>query len=142
MRDAYQLRAGIIIPAPELQARLLSIINSPTYPKLHNPAYSVVANPFERRYQNCTDFVLDVLTAAIYRTDDVAIIKADEKAYFTPQLIKVDGLRRLFAPIFVSGMHTDDQGGEIHTATFQSIAGFMRTYKLASEVFEVPAVAN
>ncbi|HUN53115.1 MAG TPA: DUF2145 domain-containing protein [Candidatus Sulfotelmatobacter sp.] len=139
--DVYQLRAGVIVPTPELQARLLQTIASPTYAHLHNPAYSLVANPFARRYQNCTDFVLDVLTSAIYRTDDVAVIQADERAYFTPQVIAVGGLRRALAPIFVSGMHTDDQGREIRTATFQSLARFLQTYRLADAVFDVPEAA-
>ena len=36
--DVYELRAGVIIPTPELQARLLQTIDSPVYAGLHNPA--------------------------------------------------------------------------------------------------------
>lgn len=140
--DVYQLRAGVIIPSPELQARLLQTIDSPVYARLHNPAYSIVANPFDGRYQNCTDFVLDVLTAALYRTSDKAVIKADERAYFTPQVVKVDGFRRLLAGIFVAGMHSDDHDSEIRTATFQSIAEFLQRYNLAEAVLEVPETSG
>ena len=35
-----QLRAEVIVPSPELQARLLRTIASPTYAKRHNPRYS------------------------------------------------------------------------------------------------------
>ena len=43
---AHELRAGIIIPKPELQKRLLAVIGSDTYKSLHNPNYSALANPF------------------------------------------------------------------------------------------------
>ena len=41
-----QLEAGIIIPSPALQERLLEVISSPTYQALHDPHYSVIANPY------------------------------------------------------------------------------------------------
>ena len=77
------LEAGAIIPSRELQKRLLKVIVSPTYRKLHNPEYSVIANPFTLDYQNCTEHTLDVIVAAIYQTDDLRFIKANEKAYFS-----------------------------------------------------------
>ena len=40
------LEAGIIIPSAELQKRLLEVIASPTYKTLHDPHYSVIANPY------------------------------------------------------------------------------------------------
>ena len=39
------LRSGIVIPVPELQQRLLNTITGGTYQKLHNPVYSLMANP-------------------------------------------------------------------------------------------------
>lgn len=63
-----KLKAGIVIPTPELQRRLLATIQSDVYRDLHVPAYSAVANPFTLEYQNCTEHTLDVLNAAIYQT--------------------------------------------------------------------------
>ena len=40
----YELSAGVIIPEPELQRRLLRVIFSDTYAKLHNSDYSAIAN--------------------------------------------------------------------------------------------------
>jgi len=61
-----QLEAGILIPSHELQQRLLEVIGSPTYVSLHEPRYSLIANPYTLGRQNCTEFVLDVVNAAIY----------------------------------------------------------------------------
>ncbi|MEO0961623.1 MAG: DUF2145 domain-containing protein, partial [Pseudomonadota bacterium] len=44
--EVFDLRAGVIIPTPQVQEKLLKIIASPTYKSLHNPNYSLVANPF------------------------------------------------------------------------------------------------
>jgi len=67
----YRLKAGIIIPTPAIQNRILAVITSATYKKLHNPQYSIVANPFNNTFQNCTEHTLDVINAAIYKTDDI-----------------------------------------------------------------------
>ena len=42
----------------------LAVIDSPTYEALHNPVYSLVANPWTPKYQNCNNFMLDVVGAA------------------------------------------------------------------------------
>jgi hypothetical protein len=60
-----QLEAGLLIPSVELQQRLLKVIASPDYKALHEPHYSVIANPYNEGRQNCTEFTLDVINAAI-----------------------------------------------------------------------------
>jgi hypothetical protein len=137
--SVYQLRSKVIIPSPELQARLLRIIASPTYAKLHNPRYSVVANPYRGKYQNCTDFVLEIIMAALYRTEDEQAIRSDIQAYFEATPVKVGGAKRLLGSLFVRGVAVSDQDDEIRTATIESIAAFLQRYSLASEVFEVAA---
>lgn len=137
--DVQVLKAGIVIPSPALQQRLIETITSPVYPKLHNPAYSLVANPLEQRYQNCTSFVLDVLTAAVYRTDDIAQIKANQNAWFTPQEVKISGLRRTLGVMFIPGIRDDDHRGAIRTATFEAIATYMRSYGLVESELEIAA---
>jgi len=62
---AQRLDAGIIIPDAQLQQKLLRVIASPTDRSLHNANYSVLANPSNKRFQNCTEHTLDVMMAAI-----------------------------------------------------------------------------
>lgn len=134
---AQRLDAGIIIPDPRLQAKILGVINSSTYANLHNPRYSVLANPDTTQFQNCTEHTLDVLFASIYGTSDRAQIKANIAAYFQPQDIQIDGLKRLFAPVASQALTTADHGATIGTATFGSIARFMQANQLASEVYRM-----
>ena len=131
------LEAGVLIPSPEVQRRLLSVIGTRTYDSLHDPHYSVIANPYTLGRQNCTEFVLDVVNAAIYQTDDIRKIKSAEKQYFTAQKVNISPLKLLFGSMFSSEVSLSDQQGETVTATFESIAHYLETYDPGSETFTV-----
>lgn len=133
----YVLEAGVVIPIPDMQRRLLAVIFSDTYAELHNPRYSAISNPFTSDLQNCTEFVLDVINAAVYQTDDVRLIKANEAAYFAPQPVEVDGLSLFFASMFTPDIALSDHEGPVRTATFWSVARYMQQHGLADEVFVV-----
>ncbi|MEI7432256.1 MAG: DUF2145 domain-containing protein [Betaproteobacteria bacterium] len=132
-----QLEAGIIIPSPELQKRLLEVISSPIYKALHGPKYSVIANPYTLGKQNCTEFVLDILNAAIYETGDVKIIKANEKAYFVAQQVNVNPFKLLLGSMFAAEVSTVDHPGTPVTATFEKIAEYITKYDTGSTIIEV-----
>lgn len=132
-----ELEAGIIIPSAELQRRLLEVISSPTYAKLHEPHYSVIANPYTLGRQNCTEFVLDVTNAAIYQTSDIKIIKANEKAYFVAQKVNVNPFKLMFGSMFSKEVSTSDQNGTPVTATFETIGDYLKKYDEGSEVLTV-----
>ena len=132
-----ELEAGIIIPSPTLQERLLAVITSPTYASLHEPRYSVIANPYTLGRQNCTEFVLDVINAAIYQTGDIKKIKAEEKAYFEAQKINVNPLKLMFGAMFSAEVSTSDQPGEPVTATFEKIGQYLMKYDKGAEVLMV-----
>ncbi len=131
------LEAGVLIPSPELQARLLAVITSPTYAALHDPHYSVIANPFTLGRQNCTEFVLDVTNAAIYQTSDIKVIKANEKAWFTPQPVSVNPFKLMLGSMFSSEVSLSDQPGPPVTATFERIVDYLHKYDQGSEAFTV-----
>ncbi|MCK0094797.1 DUF2145 domain-containing protein [Yoonia sp. F2084L] len=134
---AHSLDAGVIIPDPRLQRKLLDVIASPTYAALHNARYSVLANPRTGQFQNCTEHTLDVLMAALYDTDDPQQIKANIGAYFAPQPVQLNGLQRLFAPAASQALTTADHGANVGTATFGSIARFMQANGLEDEVYRI-----
>lgn len=134
----FKLKAGIVIPTPELQAEILRVLNSPTYQELHVPAYSVVANPYEWKYQNCTNFVMDVLVAAIYDTKSRSEITQHLREYYEPQDVKISGMTAFFGSLFVNGFETSDHhGSPMQTSTFDSIARFLNHYHMADHVLEV-----
>ena len=133
-----QLESGIIVPSPELQARLLSTIASPTYAALHDPHYSVIANPFTLGRQNCTEFVLDVVNAAIYETGDISKIKASEKAYFVAQAVNVNPFKLMLGSMFSAEVSTSDQpAGTPVTATFERLADYLKKYDAGSSMLTV-----
>lgn len=131
------LEAGIIIPSAELQRRLLEIISSPTYVSLHDTHYSAIANPYTLGKQNCTEFVLDVINAAIYQTSNINQIKASEKAYFHAQKVNVNPLKLMLGSLFSSEISTIDQNGPPVTATFETIADYLTKYDDGSEVMTI-----
>lgn len=127
------LEAGIIIPSPELQKRLLNVIASPAYKALHEPSYSLIANPYTLGRQNCTEHTLDVINAAIYQTDDVNKIKANEKAYFEAQPVNVSPLKLALGSMFSAEVSTSDHDGKPVTATFETIGKYLQKYDTGSE---------
>lgn len=133
----HQLKAGIIIPQPELQERILQIINSATYNNLHNPKYSAISNPFNSTYQNCTEHTLDVLNAAIYGTSDIAQLKTNSKAYFSAQRVKVNPFKMLIGAMFSSDIAIIDHDDKIETATFTTIASYLQKYNLIQEQYSI-----
>ncbi|MGV8074898.1 MAG: DUF2145 domain-containing protein [Syntrophobacteraceae bacterium] len=131
------LEAGVIIPSPELQKRLLEVIASPVYQKLHNPKYSVIASPFTLELQNCTEYTLDVIMAAIYKTDDLKVIKANEKAYFEAQPVHVNPIKLAFGSMFSAEVALSDHQGPPVTATFETISRFLKKYDNATEILTI-----
>lgn len=131
------LEAGVIIPSPKLQKLLLEEIASPGYRKLHNPRYSVIANPYATDFQNCTVHTLDVIMAAIYHTQNVRVIKADEKRYFKAQPITVNPLELAAASIFSPEVAISDQGSRPVTATFETIGRFLAAYDSGTKIFTI-----
>lgn len=134
---AHNLDAGIIIPDPRLQKKLLKVIASSTYSALHNTNYSVLSNPSTSQFQNCTEHILDVLMASLYKTSDKSKIKANIKAHFKPQIIPISMFKRNLASFASKAMTTADHGSKVEIVTFGSIAQFMRTHNLASEVYRL-----
>ncbi len=134
---AYRLDAGIIIPDARLQDKLLKVIASPSYARLHNPVYAVLANPRTSQFQNCTEHTLDVVMASIYGTDNIAQIKANIAAYFEPQTILLDAVKRGLAGFAVPALTTADHGPVVKTATFGSLVRFMTANGLADTVYRI-----
>ena len=122
----FQLEAGILIPSAEMQERLLEVIQSPVYRQLHDPHYSVIANPYSLGRQNCTEFVLDVLTAARYQVQDQEKIKAIEHKEFTAQKVNVNPAKLVFAALFKDEVSLCDHQFLPVTATFETIVKYMQ----------------
>src|SRR5690606_5719807 len=126
---------AVIIPSPEMQRRVSEIMGSPNYEKLHIEPYSLVSNPLDIKYQNCNEFMLDVLAAAAWGSTDMVQIKANLKQHFKPTVVKTNLVERLLGPIADSRLKTDDQNGPIVTATYESMSAFMKDNGLMQETY-------
>ena len=134
---AYSLDAGVIVPDRRLQAKLLEVVNAPTYRTLHNPSYSLVANPDSNAFQNCTEHTLNLLMAALYDSSDMAQIKANTRAHFRAQTIEISPLKRLIGPMVMDGVAMSDHTRSVRTATFITIADFMNRFDLAESAYRL-----
>jgi hypothetical protein len=133
VRGSHADDVGVIVPTPEMQRRLLAVIDSPAYGGLHNPSYSIVANPWAGRHQNCNTFLLDVVSAAAWETADRRQIAANLRTHFRPSPVKTGVFVRVFAPLVDDRVKTDDQSGPIQTASYESLRDFMLEHKLATQ---------
>jgi hypothetical protein len=128
---------AVIIPSPEMQRRILDIMGGPTYTALHRVDYSLVSNPHDIKYQNCNEFMLDVIGAAAWETTDPVQIKANLKQHYKPTPVGTSLVERLLGPIADSRLKTDDQRGGIVTATYESMSKFMADNKLLTESYVI-----
>lgn len=136
---ATEAKAGVIIPSEELQKRLLKLIASGDYKKLHNPNYSLISNPFDLQFQNCTEFTLNVITSAIYQTLEIEQIKANLQAYYIPHTIRLDPLTLMATSVINNELRwmDHDRTGIINLVSYASIVSFLTAYNAAEEVIEV-----
>nr|WP_303657279.1 DUF2145 domain-containing protein [Asticcacaulis aquaticus] len=126
---------GIIIPTPEMQRRLYGLIGTPAYDRLHIRDYALVSNPWDPRYQNCVEFLLDVVAASAWETTSYPQIKANLRAYFQPTLVKAGFLQRALGPAADPRLRTDDHKGPVRTATYESLSAFMLERGLAAQAY-------
>jgi hypothetical protein len=129
---AVELKAGIIIPTPELQQLLIENISNGKHLSLHNPKYSVLSNPFNSKYQNCTEYILDIINASIYQTTDIQQLKVNAKAHFKPKRIK-KSLKLLLGRLLKDDVTTKDHGRKLYTATFTTIGEYLESNQLATD---------
>ncbi|GAA0854320.1 DUF2145 domain-containing protein [Aliiglaciecola litoralis] len=134
---AQRLKTGIVIPTPDLQKRLIDIIAQGKNKTLHNSRYSVLSNPFNQQFQNCTEHTLDVVNAAVYQTTDWQRLKNNAQAYFSPQRVHVSKFKLALGSMFSDDLTTADHKGKVYTTTFTSIMRYMRDFELSQESFTV-----
>lgn len=131
---AEKLKAGILIPAPKLQQKLLDALEQGRFQSVHNAHYSVIANPYTLTYQNCTEHMLDFLFGTLYDTTDMSQIKANERAWFKAQRLDLSPLKQVLASAFTRDIYTLDHPDHLETATFDTIAHFLVSNGLAQPV--------
>ena len=127
------LKAGIIIPTPELQQRIIEVIASGKDKQMHNENYSVIANPFNNVFQNCTEHTLNIVNSGLYQTTDIEQLKNNTLQHFTPQKVKISPIKLLLGNWFVDDVSTKDHSGKVYTTTFTTIGNYLKNNELLSK---------
>ena len=135
----YRGEVGVILPSPEMQRRLWMMLASEADEALHQPDYSLLSNPHDPRYQNCNEYLLDVVAAAAWETTDREQIKANLTAWFEPAPIRTGMFERLLGPSVDDRIRVEDQRGRIRTTTFSALARFTSEHQLSREAYEIRA---
>ena len=114
-----------------------SYILSPSYGRMHNPSYSLISNPFDSRFQNCNEFVLDELTSAIWDEEDAKALVEKLSTSFEPTEIKAGFIRRRVAPFVDERLVMDDHGENIKTTTREDLIEFLENEDLLDRAYRL-----
>ncbi len=117
--------AGIIIPTPAVQQQMIDYITSERYGEVHQINYSLISNPYDARFQNCNEFMLDSLAAMFWDTPNSAVIKEKFETVLAPTELKASIIRKKIGPVVDERLIMTDHEGPILTTTRQTLAKFI-----------------
>lgn len=140
MDGLHEYTAGILMPTPEVQARLLPLLKdgrAQTF--VHSSAYSMLAYPWATRYQQSNQWALEFMAATL-GTDVRTRSEAQQwlkQAGYEPTELKVNMFKRLGARATMANVALDDHPNElryssrIQTVTVDSVFTWMQRRGLA-----------
>ena len=113
--DMYQWRAGVVVLAPEVQARLLPVLRSNAdVARLDQPAYSMLAYPWSTTYQQSNQWAIETLAMA-EDTLPAGAAPSRERAQawlrlrgYEPTVLRIGTLQRLGARVTSAHIAFDD----------------------------------
>jgi hypothetical protein len=132
--DLFDYQAGIVVLAPELQARLLPALrDNNRLAQLHTRAYSMVAYPWAQTYQQSNQWALETLAMA---QDPGALTRARAQAWlqwqgYQPTTLHISAFKRLGARVTAANVAFDDHPNEkrftdrIETVTVDSVFAWL-----------------
>lgn len=141
--DPWRYEAAWVVPTPEVQERLLVLLNDWKRSTLmHTPAYTVVAYPWSTRYQQSNQWALETLAAAMEPSvAPTGIWAAGARANaqqwlrfkgYEPTTLHIDALTRLGGRMTAANVAFDDHPNEkrfsdrIETVTVDSVFAFLQ----------------
>lgn len=139
--DLFEYQAGIMVPTPDVQARLLPLLqDNGRASALHVSAYSMLAYPWEQVYQQSNQWAIETLALsqepqAATRERAQAWLKA--KGY-EPTVLRLGPLTRLGARATAANIAFDDHPSDkrfsdrIETVTVDSVFEWLQRAGLAA----------
>ena len=141
--DLYQYEAAIVIPTPEVQARLLPALKDNfKLAQLNTPAYSMVAYPWAQTYQQSNQWAIETLAMT---QDPAAQTRERAQAWlqlhdYQPTTLHISALKRLGGRLTAANIAFDDHPNEkrftdrIETVTVDSVFTWLNRTHLGGPV--------
>lgn len=141
--DLYRYQAGIVVPDPALQARLLPVLRDNTQAlRLHTSAYSMVAYSWAQRYQQSNQWAIETLAMA---QAPEATTREHAQAWlkfsgYEPTPLRLGAFTRLGARATAANIAFDDHPNEkrfsdrIETVTVDSVFAWLNRSGLGGPV--------
>jgi len=141
--DLYDYQAGIVVLAPEAQARLLPVLrDNNRLAQLHTRSYSMVAYPWAQTYQQSNQWSLETLAMA---QEPAAVTRVRAQAWlqlqgYQPTTLHISAFKRLGARVTAANVAFDDHPNEkrfsdrIETVTVDSVFAWLNRSGLGGPV--------
>jgi hypothetical protein len=137
--DLWRLEAAWVVPAPEVQARLLALLlDERRAIAMHHKPYSIVSYAWGRKYQQSNQWAIETLAAAMEpaaNTRERAQAWLQFKGY-QPTTLRIGPFTRLGGRISAANVAFDDHPGEkrfsdrIETVTVDSVFAWLQRAQL------------
>ncbi len=144
--DLWRYEAAWVVPTPEVQERLLALIQDPAKSvRMHHRPYSVVSYAWGRRYQQSNQWAIETLAMAMepgVATREQAQGWLQFKGY-RPTPLRIGALTRLGARIGTANVAFDDHpdnkrfSDRIETVTVDSVFAWLPRAGLGGEVVKI-----
>lgn len=143
MDDLFRLEAAVVVPTPQVQARLMAVLQDrQRITQLDTAAYNMLAYPWAQVYQQSNQWALETLAMAM---DDAAGTRERAQAWlrlqgYEPTVLHIDALKRLGARMFRANVAFDDHpnaerfSDRIATVSVDSVFVWMQRSGLGSRV--------
>ena len=115
--DLFEFEAMALVPSQSRQAQLRNVFLNPVKAKaLHTPAYNMIAHPFNTRFQNSNQWILEMIAMGL---DDSQSVNNRAQAQdwlkaqaYEPGAIRIPNLKRTGARLFSSHISFADHTQE------------------------------
>jgi hypothetical protein len=147
--DLWRYEAAWIAPSPEVQTRLLAVIQNPTHAlQMHHKPYSIVSYAWGTKYQQSNQWAIETLALAMEPSIAQAsynVVDSRSKAQawlqfkgYQPTALRIDGMTRLGGRISSANVAFDDHPSEkrfsdrIETVTVDSVFQWLQRSQLST----------
>jgi hypothetical protein len=141
--DLYEYESALVVPTPEVQARLLPALkDNARLAQLNTPAYSMVAYPWSVKYQQSNQWAIETLAmtqepAAATREQAQSWLKLHD---YQPTTLRISAMKRLGGRLTAANIAFDDHPNEkrftdrIDTVSVDSVFAWLNRSGLAGPV--------